>query len=171
MGMAVLKRSPEIITKADLRKLYRLACSDIDQFFARHPVYRKPYEGKERLVALCQGAALHYIDRKNGVKDFDVWFFYPAKTPVLPYRRRGVVDFGPSKFGRHPQVNRKFEGRTVDVLMRSDLAFNTRSPESAIQSYLSHPRTKTAKLLGQKALIGLYPESVFGKVMWPVNKS
>ena len=25
---------------------------------------------------LCQGAALHYVNGRNGVKDFDVWSIY-----------------------------------------------------------------------------------------------
>lgn len=51
--MEAMKRSPEIITKADLRKLYRLACSNIDQFFERDPAYHRSYKGQELLVALC----------------------------------------------------------------------------------------------------------------------
>lgn len=162
-----MRRSIEKITKADLKKLRRLAYADIEDFFKRNPIYKRPYKGKEVLVALCQGAALHYIDGKNGVKDFDVWLFYPKKEPRLPYRRRGVVDFGSSKFGRHPDAKPEYTGRTVDVLMRSDQCFNKRGPESGLVRYLSDPKTKTAKLLGQKAVIGLYPESVFGKVLWP----
>ena len=73
----------------------------MESFFARNPTYKK-YHGKEALVALCQGAALHYLDKKNGVKDFDVWFFYPSLQKPLPYRRTGAVDFGKSKFGVHP---------------------------------------------------------------------
>jgi len=29
-----------------------------------------------RVPVLCQGAALHYVNGKNGVKDFGVWSFY-----------------------------------------------------------------------------------------------
>ncbi len=60
-----MRRSKEKITKHDLRKLLRLARGDIDDFFDRKIIYRK-YKGKEKLVALCQGAALHHIDGKNG---------------------------------------------------------------------------------------------------------
>jgi hypothetical protein len=100
------------------------------------------------------------------VKDFDVWFFFPKKKLELPYRRRGVADFGESKFGRHPKF-KKYTGRTVDVLMRSDTSFNNVSASKGIARYLSNPGTKTAKLLSQKAVVGLYPKSVFGKVLWP----
>lgn len=161
-----MERSKERITKADLRKLLRLSEQDILSFFERCPQYSKQYKNKQVLVALCQGAALHYIDRKNGVKDFDVWFFYPQKHLTLPYRRTGSVDYGKSKFGKRKSVAR-YEGRSIDVLMRSDANFNEGSPESCLRSYLSNAKTKTAKLLGQKAVIGLYPASLFGDVLWP----
>lgn len=142
---------------------------DIDDFFDRKPKYKRNYLGKEKLVALCQGAALHYIDGKNGVKDFDVWFFYPQKgVVILPYRRTGLVDFGKSKFGKHPNLP-CFEGRGIDVLMRSTKYFNRGSPETCIADYLSSRKSPTAKYLSQKAVIGLYPESVLGKVLWPLH--
>lgn len=163
-----IERSPEVITKSDLKTLFTLARSDVEAFFARNPSY-KQCEGKEVLVALCQGGALHYLDRKNGVKDFDIWFFYPLKSRNLPYRRRGVVDFGESKFGVHPKFKSKgYKGRTVDVLMRSDTFFSSSEPEKAIISYLKYKNSKTSNLLAQKAVIGLYPERLFGKKLWPV---
>ncbi len=162
-----MKRSPEIITKSDLKKLLTLARTDIDSFFNRNPSYCD-YVGNEVLITLCQGGALHYIDRKNGVKDFDVWFFYPMKSRNLPYRRRGVVDFGKAKFGKHPE-DKGYIGRRIDVLMRSDSFFNIKDPELALTNYLNKKKSKTSKLLAQKAVIGLYPYSVFGKVLWPKN--
>ncbi len=163
-----MKRSKELITKADLKKLLKLASEDIIQFFQRHPRYSKPYKGKQLLIALCQGAALHYMDHKNGVKDFDVWFFYPKKTIDLPYRRRGVIDFGKSKFGKHPD-DKDLNGRRIDILMRSDSFFNIQDPELALSNYLIRKKSKTSKLLAQNAVVGLYPDSVFGKVLWPKN--
>lgn len=163
-----MERSPEIITNSDLKKLLSLARSDIESFFARNPSY-KEYEGKEVLVALCQGGALHYLDKKNGVKDFDIWFFYPLKSQNLPYRRRGVVDFGKSKFGVHPKFKAKgFIDRTVDVLMRSDAFFSDNDPEKSIGRYLKYKNSQTSNLLAKKAVIGLYPERLFGKKLWPI---
>ena len=60
-----------------------------------------------------------------------------------------------------------YSGRTVDVLMRSDSFFKGRSPESEIVDYLLHKKSATAKLLAKKAVIGLYPERLFGKRLWP----
>ena len=163
-----MHRSKQKITKRDLHKLLRLTRADMDNFFDRKPTYRKPYKGKEKLVAFCQGAALHYIDGKNGVKDFDVWFFYPQKGKViLSYRRTGSADFGKSKFGKYPNKP-LFNGRGIDVLMRSTKFFNRGSPKACIVDYLTNCKSKSAKLLAQKAVVGLYPKSVFGKVFWPL---
>ncbi len=159
-------RSQEAIAKADLRRLLRLAREDIDEFFERNPAYIRQFRGKEKLIALCQGAALHYVDGKNGIKDFDVWFFYPQRgAKTLPYRRRGMRDYGVSKFGRDPNLP-MYEGRKADVLFRSTEYFNSGSPEAGLVNYLSERKTKTAKQLAEKAVIGLFPERVFGAVLW-----
>ena len=36
--------------------------------------------------ARCQGAALHYVNERNGVKDFDVWSFYARVSWPLSRR-------------------------------------------------------------------------------------
>ena len=46
------------------------------ELFARNPDGSGRYTGRLLGRALCQGAALHYVDEENGVKDFDVWSFY-----------------------------------------------------------------------------------------------
>jgi len=161
-----MERSYEKITRNDLQKILKLSKSDIVNFFDRNPRYRKSYYGKEVLIALGQGAALHYIDQKNGVKDFDVWYFYPKKSMHLPYRRRGEVDFGKSKFGRHPD-DYKSIGRRIDVLMRSDTAFNRGEPSKCLRKYLRNKRTRTAHLLSHKAMVGLWPKEVFSEILWP----
>jgi len=160
----ISERANADITKTDLKKLLSIAREDINLFFSRYPKYAE-YEGKERLIALGQGAALHYIDKKNGVKDFDVWFFYPQFKIVLPYRRRGVIDYGPSKFGKHPNDG-KFAGRRVDILIRSDSHFDRGVPWVSLQKYLRDGRTKTARKLAEKAMVGLYPEKFFGEILW-----
>lgn len=88
------------------------------------------------MVAAANGMGpIQPIDGATGVKDFDVWFFYPNYSKQLPYRRRGSVGFGPSKFGTFPK-DVGFRGRRIDVLMRSDSAFFTGSPNAAIEHFL-----------------------------------
>jgi hypothetical protein len=162
-----MERSLEKITKNDLSQLLSIARADIDEFFQRNPHYIADYQGKEKLIALGQGAALHYVDGVNGVKDFDVWFFYPKFAQNLPYRRRGVADFGKSKLDVHPE-DRGFSGRRVNILMRSDTRFNHGAPDRCLGAYLAAGRTVTAKQLAAKAFVGLYPEPFFGNVLWPL---
>ena len=56
--------------------------------FARHPRGAGRYAGRLICRTLCQGAALHYLDGRNGVKDFDVWSFY-AQRAAGPFRTGG----------------------------------------------------------------------------------
>jgi hypothetical protein len=55
------------------------------------------YRDRLLCVALCRGGALHYLDRSNGVKDFDVWTFFAALPDRYPdralYRRNKARDF------------------------------------------------------------------------------
>lgn len=163
-----MERSFEKITRDDLVKLLRLARSDVESFFQRNPKYIDAYRNKEVLVTLGQGGALHYVDKKNGVKDFDVWFFYPRYDKQLPYRRRGVVDFGESKFGVHPS-DKGYKGRRVDVLIRADTHFNFGTPGQCLANYLDEGKTTTAKMLSQKAMVGLWPKELLGMVLWPLH--
>lgn len=68
---------------------------------------------------MCQGAGLHYVDYKTGVKDFDVWSVY-AEHPGGPFpaRWRGTADFGVSKFGCYSGDPDRYRGRRVDIMGR-----------------------------------------------------
>ena len=70
----------QTIELEDLARLRRIATQDRELFFARNPDVAI-YSDRLITVALCQGAALHFVDRKNGVKDLDVWTFY-AEHPA-----------------------------------------------------------------------------------------
>ncbi len=59
---------------AHIERLRELADED-HRFFTR-PAMRPEYRERRVAVTLAQGAALHYVDGKNGVKDLDVWTFY-----------------------------------------------------------------------------------------------
>ncbi len=124
----------------------------------------------ERLIciALCQGAALHFVDGKNGVKDFDVWTFFAAHpdAPAFPWRRRKARDFGDPKFGSSPDKP-DFVGRHVDLLGRSLEVGADADPTFVMRRYLSEARTKTARRLSEKALVLLEPADRLGTVVWP----
>jgi hypothetical protein len=113
-------RSFARIGKDDLLHLAALAADVEAGLFARTPEGAGRYAGRLLCRALCQGAALHYIDGKNGVKDFDVWSFYAARDDAeFPVRWRKPADLGPSKFGRYPGDPPRYTGRRVDCLGRS----------------------------------------------------
>lgn len=115
--MKEIERSSETITAEDLTRLAAIAAKDRASFFSRYPRYK---DAKVLCVALCQGAALHYINGENGIKDFDVWTFYEQikQTPDFPPRRLTQYDFGESKFCKHP-LDENYLGRRVDVIGRS----------------------------------------------------
>jgi hypothetical protein len=117
------------------------------------------------------GAALHYADGRNGVKDFDVWTFFAAHPArPCPSRRRKVLDFGPSKFGRSPGAPARFTGRRVDMLGRSLPEPPDADPIEAIRHYLRARRTPTAKLLGEKAVVLISPQGQRGTVAWVAGR-
>jgi hypothetical protein len=157
-------KSFEEITDMDLVRLAAIATEDREDFFLRFPRYSKL---KLLCVALCQGAALHYVDRINGIKDFDVWTFF-EHTPAgvkFPCRRRKEWDFGESKFGKHPAYI-QLMGRRVDLIGRSIDSDGTSTFEG-LKKYLLERRTHSARCLSEKAVVLLEPVDLRGVVIWP----
>jgi hypothetical protein len=158
------------ITTSDLRRLADLARQDLASLFRRHPETRRLYRHRLFAVALCQGAALHCLDGKNGVKDFDVWSFFRAHPArPFPYRRNASADFGDPKFGQS-QDWEHFIGRRVDLLGRSLIVSPHESPTDALRRYLSSSKTATARALAKKAMVLVYPSAQLGRVVWPPEK-
>lgn len=163
----MVERSLASITDEHLRRLAEIAESDREGLFRRNP-HLSVYRDRILLTALCQGAALHYVDGTNGVKDLDIYTFY-AEDPAVgyPYRRRGVEDFGDSEHGRHPDDHESM-GRRVDLLGRTLKVEPSADPVAAVRSYLRAGSTSTAKELARKAVVVIDPGTRFGKVVWPV---
>lgn len=162
-----MSRSQETIDDSDLARLYRIAAEDQTDLFDRKPELGQLYRDRVLGVALCQGAALHYVNGTNGVKDFDVWTFYSAH-PARPYppRRNVARDFGDAKFGTSPD-RPEFVGRRVDCLGRSIPCAQGRDGLDAVRDWLSSRRTMSARKLAEKAVVVLWPASARGKVLWP----
>lgn len=120
-------------------------------------------------VALCQGAAMHYYDKTNGIKDLDVWFFFNYNQKALPCRtHRENYDFYLSHNG--DRINRR-----IDVLFRSIHIDPELSVIENMQAYLKSRRSTTPKELSKKAMVLLNPGDLFGEVIWykgkPINPS
>lgn len=161
-------RSYEPLTLEDLHQLGKLAKADRESLFDRRPGTGNLYHNRLFAVALCQGAALHFLDGKNGIKDFDVWSFYTeAPERPFPFRRRGIADFGNPKFGK-TEDSQSFIGRRVDLLARSLKGVDPNDPVGSLRKYLSQRATKSAYCLAEKAVILIEPEDLLGYVVWPV---
>jgi len=164
-------RSYAHIEPADLNRLAQIARRDREAFFARHPRYA-PLRDQIVAVALCQGAALHYVDGVTGIKDIDVWTFYgpcaaieyPPRRPVASY------DFGDAKFGRTRDFEH-FAARKVDCLGRSIPARAGADPIATLREYLRNPRTTSAGRLAEKAVVLMEPRGMLGTVVWPIRPS
>lgn len=161
-----VERSMAPITDEHLRRLAEFAKADREGLFSRKP-HLAVYRDRILMTALCQGAALHYVNGTNGVKDLDVYTFYAQDPGVgYPYRRRGVADFGDSEHGRHPD-DHDLVGRRVDMLGRALKVAPSADPITAVHAYLQAGTTKTAQELAAKAVVVIDPGPSFGQVVWP----
>ena len=128
------------IDRDDLLQLAKIAAEVEARLFARHPQGAGRYAGRFLCRALCQGAAFHYVNARNGVKNFDVWSFYAERGDgPFPYRWRGTADYGPSKFGRYAEDPPSFIGRRADLLGRSLHVPLEAEPTTVLRDYLSEP--------------------------------
>ena len=167
---ADIDRSLARIEVADLLRLAALAADAEADLFGRNPNGSGRYASRLLGRALCQGAALHYLNGENGVKDFDVWSFYAQYDDwPFPARWRGTRDFGPSRFGRYPGDPARYSGRRVDLLGRSLPAGPGSDPADAIRRYLAARRTDSAKALAAKAVRLIDPRQRAGEVVWPAG--
>ena len=163
-GLPEAERSFEPIRREDLARLAEIARGALEDFIRRRPRWA-PYRERLVAIALCQGAACHYLDGRTGVKDFDVWLFF-SEIPgqPFPYRWHSRYDFGPSRFGRTPGF--WGPGRRVDVLGRSLQISPGEDPARAISGYLEAGRTETACHLREKTVILLDPPERLGEIVW-----
>ena len=167
IGQVATERSYEKLERRDLERLRDLAAADLSDFFARHSRPGETgqlYADRLLMLCLCQGGAEHFVRGDRGIKDFDVWAFF-SENPVrpFPYRRRGIKDFGRSKFGRHPS-DTNFAGRRVDVIGRSIEFKSGQSASECVRTWLSERKTESARLIGLRPVVDLTYES--GRVIW-----
>jgi hypothetical protein len=102
-------------------------------------------------VALCQGAALHFIDPEAGINDFDVYTFYAAHPARHWYAKRiRSVDFGDPKFGRSQITRRGFVGRRVDLMGRELPVDPGADLVAALRQCLKRGNAATALELSQR---------------------
>lgn len=147
---------------SELRDLARLAETEEGAFFQRCPHLVAPYRERLMLAALCQGAALQFLGRGYGVKDFDVHFFY-AQNPAKMRLSRAVKSIR-ANVGAFPAIKVDFI-RTV--VQQAETGLDAKRAVEQIQDFLARQPTNNAKHLAKKAVVGLYPQEVFGLRIWP----
>lgn len=97
-------------------------------------------------MALCQGGALHYVNKRNGSKDSDVWSFYRISLELsFPQRRRRTIwDFGDPCFGHSPDSPKSFVRKRVDVFVKGVPPHLELDESEVVRRYLEDRKTKTA---------------------------
>lgn len=152
------------VRKRHLRFLVQVTKIELEAFFRRNPRQVSRYRNRFLAAALCQGAALHYLNRKNGVKDFDIHLFY-VQHPKHKQMSRAVKplimevpDFGIREidFIRTVVPERFAQGADHSV-------------SGVLQRFLQRRPTSNARFLTEKAVIGLIPEHLFARVVWPIH--
>ena len=162
---ALLSHIP--IDLADLRRLLDIARQDRASFFKRYPDWGKSYADRVLGTALCQGAAIHYLDPTAGINDFDVYTFYASNPARKWYAKRvGRADFGNPKFGQSEVAPSHYIGRRVDLLGRSLPVALGSNVVSAIQAWLQAEESDTSRELSEKAVVILEPIQQLGHVAW-----
>jgi hypothetical protein len=157
------ERSFELLTNDDLARLAEIARDVLRNRAFRTPIGRN-YKDRLIMLALCQGGAQHFVDGVTGVKDLDVWaFFRGGIDKPFPWRARWSADFGPSRLGRH-SADEGYLGRRVDVMGRS-IPVSDMTGERAVLAWLNG-RSKSARLLAKRPVIALFPQALFGKLLW-----
>lgn len=146
---------------AELRSLLELADAEERAFFDRNPHLARPYRRRLLAIALCQGAALQYIRRGRGVNDFDVHFFY-AQNPAKPRLARAVKRISDVTVGTFKKIPVDFI-RTIVPITHADLKQSLRE---RIEAFLREGPTSNAVHLSKKAVVGLFPKTIFAKVLW-----
>jgi len=144
------------LTITDLKRLKDLALREHKDFFGRNPHLR---DNSLIGICLCQGASSHYLNPQVGIKDFDIWHFYEENREInFPNRA-------------HKRIGNGYLGRPIDflkrVIPRCICSSFPNDSERIIMEYLTKRRdTTTKKLLLKNAIIGLYPDNIFGKILW-----
>ncbi len=163
------ERSFERITRADLKRLARIAADERADFFSRHPEFAILYRKRLLCTALGDDAALHHLNGVTGVNEFSVWSFYAEHPEApFPFRRAGRADFGRSKFGRAADAPEGYcgaSGGPARTLHRTSP--RAAAPVEALQRYLKAGATRSSRELAQKAVVLIEPEPLLGAEVWP----
>jgi hypothetical protein len=157
----------ETITRADLRRIARIAEQEREEFFGRRPDWRLLYRRRLLCTALTGRSALHYCNGTSGFEQFDVCLFFAAHAEAaFPHRWLSLRDFGDSKFGR-AATGGNYEGRRIRICGRSIPGRPSDNPVALLQTYVRRGRTPTAQQLRGEAVVLIGPVHYLGYAAWP----
>jgi len=149
----------------DLNRLAKIARRDMDDFFKRRPDWGRLYVDRRICIAMCQGAALHYVDGTTGINDTDLYTFFRAHPNRRWYPRRQTnYDLGYAKFGQSVDKP-NWIGRRVDCMARGITVRTGEDPLDAVRRWLREGKSESARRLAEKAVVLLEPNC--GLVLWP----
>ncbi|MFH0874793.1 MAG: hypothetical protein V1859_02560 [archaeon] len=150
------------INKKHLIHLGIITITDQKEFFNLNKKYAH-YKKRIYAILLVQGAALHYVDKKNGIKDFDVLVIYKKQNnrTKLYAKRLKSYDSGLPEFGRYSKDKPKYTNRRVDILMREIPVLKHKSLNINLRDFISQH-----KYWSKKAAVGIWPKRILGKIIY-----
>jgi len=126
-----------LMTKEDLDFLLVMGLQEHERFFRRNPHLQEAYHDNLIAICLCQGAALHYLDPRVEVKDFDIWHFY-AENETVPFPYRA-----------HSRLEDAYLGKPVNLLKRAIprriVNLNSGDPNRIVRTYLLERNSGTRR--------------------------
>lgn len=149
-------------------------------------------------ICLCQGVAQHYIESLNtnkfnktvlvsdkeiqekgykinkyyhvlsGVRDIDIWFFFKecnfVKIPDIRNCRKSInVEFTHFGIRKLDFLKKTIKNQIIKKAVDNE-------PHNIIKSYLMNDTNKTPNFLSLKSVVGLYPDYLYNKLIWKVNR-
>lgn len=149
-----------------LHRLAQIALEDMNEFFEHRP----ELEPHRFCVVLAQQGADHYL-HQTGFRCISVFTLFKKAECKDFYAPRHVrVDIGTDEFGHSSWIKHPCDkgniGRGVNCYGRSILFQEGDTPQTAVERYLTHNKSKGAATLKKHAVVVLWPKEDFGKVIW-----
>ena len=151
----------------DLQALKDLALAENENFFKRNDHLSDSYSTALRGIALCKRVACHYIsmlEKRNnpgkkkkllGYRWFDICFFYvESEGKPFPYNTKKIAKGG-------------YKGKDV-VYWKRLIQEENIFPDDIANALKPVPTNSIFMVdsMLDDALIGIWPEALFGKVLW-----
>jgi len=145
------------LDEVDLKNLRWIGIKEHENFFKRNIHLKNDYYNNLISICLTTNGALQYLNQDNGTNDFDIWHFYLECDKFFPYRA-------------YKRISNGYIGKRIDFLKRAIPRHiylrSMNEPEKVIINYLLYGNNKFKSELLASPIIGLYPDSIFGKVIW-----